>query len=86
MSPLAETLIIVAIALVLLFGIIFTFRLNKESENESFKPEEPSEEPEVKEVPTVHPTERVKVHFSTLPKPAQDGNGPSYEIITKVFE
>ena len=103
MSPLAELLIIVAIALVVLFAIIFIFRADKESKNESFKPEQTPEEPEikdwlsnVKEVPVkedikepvnkVPPTERVNVHFSTLPKPSQDGKGPSYEILPKVFE
>lgn len=90
MSPLLETIIAVVLAVAVLMVIIFFMRADKESENESFKPEVPpqGEEKELKnkEFPSNHPSRRVNIVFAQpIPTKIHQGKTFEYTILPKCY-
>lgn len=86
MSPLLETIIAVVLAVAVLMVIIFFMRADKESENESFKPEVPPQGEEKEEIPSNHPSRRVNIVFAQpIPTKIHQGKTFEYTILPKCY-
>lgn len=99
MSPLAETLILILVAIVALFLVILVkniieYAIEKhkvkelqqafsEPAGEPSQPEEPKKE---EPLPPSHPSERVQIVFAQpIPSKIHNGKTLEYEILPKVF-